>query len=402
MDERGRHRKKARGGNGELRVTPTATSSRSCSEGSATHLCVPLLTFAVHNDEKVGSGPADSIIDQIGIKELLEADSRPTFIIDLLSAEKEVEGRMNVVWCNKVCIPKKNKWPNSVYTAVSVILLYEVSLTKHSTKSLKFFDQLRKIVYTDTFYPPLISPTSTPDPFIAAEIEFKEWATYFKDFDSSQDGYLPRHTFRGMFWTSTTLRGRWRVISASQVPNQRKQSHGTPRSSRSNSRSNSSTRSRTLSSEGEDSNVSEETELERQLADSMSKFKVLTEMSPVGMYYLSPAGDILYCNDMCEQFFSTRTNTNAQNFLGYEITGHPRGLEGEMSFMNVLSEIDHPMMGREWELLTKGKGKRVFELRLRNPWLDERTGQYKQKWILASCDQEFDEYGNLKTIMGCM
>lgn len=57
---------------------------------------------------------------------------------------------------------------------------------------------------------------------------------------------------------------------------------------------------------------------------------------------------------------------------------------------------------KEWEHLTKGKGKRTFELRLRNPWLDERSGTYKQKWILASCDQEFDEDGNLKTIMGCI
>lgn len=131
--------------------------------------------------------------------------------------------------------------------------------------------------------------------------------------------------------------------------------------------------------------LSEESELEMMLADSESKFKVLTELNPVGMYYLSPEGNILYCNDMW-----------------YEITGHPRGLESEMSFMNVLSEIDHPMMGREWDLLTKGKGKRTFELRLRNPWIDEKTGEAKQKWILASCDQEFDESGNLRTIMGCM
>jgi len=66
-----------------------------------------MLTFGLDN-ENVGSGPAESIIDQIGIKELLEADSRPTFIIDLLSAEKEVEGRMNVVWCNKVGVSEKN------------------------------------------------------------------------------------------------------------------------------------------------------------------------------------------------------------------------------------------------------------------------------------------------------
>lgn len=157
-------------------------------------------------------------------------------------------------------------------------------------KSLKFFDELRRIMYTDTFFPPTSPPTETKDPFVTAELEFKAWATYFPDFDSAADGYLPRHTFRGMFWTSTTLRGRWRVISASQVPRQRNASHGTPRSSRSNSRSNSATRSRTISESEVDENVvmTVEEELEMQLADSMSKFRVLTEMSPVGMckYFL--------------------------------------------------------------------------------------------------------------------
>lgn len=71
------------------------------------------------------------------------------------------------------------------------------------------------------------------------------------------------------------------------------------------------------------------------------------------------------------------------------------------SFMNVLSEIDHPMMMKEWEILTTQKAKRTFPLRLRNPWINDR-GVARQKWILASCDQEFDEEGNLKTIMGCM
>lgn len=69
--------------------------------------------------------------------------------------------------------------------------------------------------------------------------------------------------------------------------------------------------------------------------------------------------------------------------------------------MNVISESDHPLMVTEWELLVTEKGKRIIELRLRNPWYDE-AGNAKQKWILASCDQEFDEEGNLVSIMGCI
>jgi hypothetical protein len=70
--------------------------------------------------------------------------------------------------------------------------------------------------------------------------------------------------------------------------------------------------------------------------------------------------------------------------------------------MNVLSELDHPKMVVEWKILTTQRAKRTFELRLRKPWFNEQTGRNEQKWILASCDQEFDEAGNLKTIMGCM
>lgn len=69
--------------------------------------------------------------------------------------------------------------------------------------------------------------------------------------------------------------------------------------------------------------------------------------------------------------------------------------------MNVISEVDHPVIAKEWELLTTVRGKRAFELRLRNPWVDKR-GTQRQKWIIASCDQEVDPDGTIKTIMGCM
>ncbi|KAH8796996.1 hypothetical protein F5882DRAFT_458574 [Hyaloscypha sp. PMI_1271] len=329
-----RHLKRARGEYGE-------TDSTSSSEASDT--------------EVPENGRPHAPLGDIGIKELLEHDSRPTFILDLHALGQPLNGRMPVVFVNR---------------------------------SLRFFDDLRNVIEAETFYPPTSRPpTKQQEAAAAADADFKAWSTSVPNFDGSTDGYLPRHAFRGMYWTSSTLRGRWRVVSGSQVPKQRNPSHGTtPRSSRSTSRSIETSTGASASTEMTDSDLlPEELTLNQKLADSESKFRVLTELNPVGMYYLNPKGDILYCNDMW-----------------YEITGHPRGLEGEMSFMNVISELDHPIITEEWIRLTTQRGRRSFALRLRNPWIDEATGTPRQKWILCSCDQEFDEEGRIKTIMGCI
>jgi hypothetical protein len=175
------------------------------------------------DDERSGDAvPASpQSLQEIGITELLEQDTRPTFVLDLKAPETSLQGRMTVVFCNT---------------------------------SLRFFDDLRKVVSAETFFPPPLSLTSSnqQESIIAAELEFKEWATSSSGFNSSTDGYLPRFTFHGMFWTCTTLRDRWRVVSASQVPNQLRRSHETlSRSSRSTSRSTSTPKSSV--SEGSDS-----------------------------------------------------------------------------------------------------------------------------------------------------
>lgn len=165
---------------------------------------------AGHTRDAASTSPKH-ILDGIATRELLELDSRPTFVINLSNSCSSLPGGFNVVFCNK---------------------------------ALRFFDDLRKAVLAETFYPtppaPL-SPTNTDrhgavsesEPRNAtAEAEFKEWATRPCEFDDTGEGYMPRHTFLGLFWTAITLKNRLRVISASQVPNQRKRSHATPKSSR--------------------------------------------------------------------------------------------------------------------------------------------------------------------------
>ena len=230
-------------------------------------------------------------LDDICITELLEHDSRPTFIIDFKSQDSLLaNGGMNVVFYNK---------------------------------AFKFFDDLRNLLNAETYYPTPKSgdvPASLLTESALSVADFKEWATE----DSSAHGYLPRLTFRDMLWSSTMLRDRWRIISASQVPNQRRQNHGSPRSSVTPSVSSSRT---TLSTD-----VLEEADLKNQLADSMSKFRVLTELNPVGMYYLSPDGDILYCNDMCKLKFPPTVAIQCLHFQGTRLLDIPEALKARCKY----------------------------------------------------------------------
>jgi len=268
-----RHAKRARRGNGEPRNLKTG--SRAYSDGTNPWFFVSceatLLTTAGNNEAE---GIEDSLhsLEDIGIIELLEQDSRPTFIIDLPS-DIAVKGQMNVVFCNT---------------------------------SLRFFDNLRNVVCAEAFYPvrsqsSSISTESISDQVdVDAELNFKTWAT--SRAEDSSDGYLPRHTFQNMFWTCSTLRGRWRVVSASQVPNQLRESHGTPKLSHTVSRSAPSTTDapRPEKNPEFESQFPEEAKLSKKLADTESRFRVLTELNPAGMYYLSPDGTLEYANDMCK------------------------------------------------------------------------------------------------------
>jgi hypothetical protein len=125
---------------------------------------------------------APQAFDEICVSELLDLDSRPTFVVDLQAREKEVDGRMNVVYCNKalrffVCSLSHPKCP---------------ILTRPE-------DDLRKVIYADTFYPPTVSAsTKLQRANATADAKFKQWATSVPNFDSATDGYRPRHTFRGV------------------------------------------------------------------------------------------------------------------------------------------------------------------------------------------------------------
>lgn len=222
----------------------------------------------------------------IGIAEFLDEDTRPTFVIDLEAPQDDQKAVLTLVFCNK---------------------------------SLRFFDELRAVITAETFFPSAYGPSATPaqDALTQAELDFKEWCFTLPSARGPNEGYLQRHLYRELVWTCCTLRQRWKVISASQAPHQVRGASRLSGTTSSRSRSTSASTIRSSESGRSDIDISTvDADLSKQLADSESKFKVLTELNPVGIYYLSPEGDLKYANDMW-----------------YEITGHPRGLEGEMSFM---------------------------------------------------------------------
>ena len=63
-------------------------------------------------------------------------------------------------------------------------------------------------------------------------------------------------------------------------------------------------------------------------------------------------------------------------------------------------EDDRPHVEKEWYNLTERKLRRTFELRLVHKWYHKESGTWKNKWIIASCGQDENPDGTLKSIMG--
>ncbi|KAL8734587.1 MAG: hypothetical protein Q9166_001487 [cf. Caloplaca sp. 2 TL-2023] len=70
--------------------------------------------------------------------------------------------------------------------------------------------------------------------------------------------------------------------------------------------------------------------LESDLALAESRFKTLAELNPVGLFYISPLGEVLYGNDTCKSPLVTRYVNLLMCPVDYELTGHKRDHKAEM------------------------------------------------------------------------
>lgn len=119
-------------------------------------------------------------LGSIGFREILNQDSRPTFLLDLDSDYVDYGDRqdeLRPIFCNA---------------------------------ALRLHDRLLDSVTSATV------DETTREPNGTTFIEFKSWATGVSEFDDSRDVFPLTFLYQGMLWTGSTVRQRWRIISGNQ------------------------------------------------------------------------------------------------------------------------------------------------------------------------------------------
>ncbi|KAH6685941.1 aerobic respiration control sensor protein arcB [Plectosphaerella plurivora] len=122
-------------------------------------------------------------LDSINLTEVLDADARPTFIVDLDPDEGITIGAKRIVpiFCNAALRLHEK--------------LYDAVLGRADPSGLTS------------------DPDTEGDAVTVAYEDFSVWATGVTKFDSSRDVFPLSFEFRGMLWTGSTVRQRWRLVS---------------------------------------------------------------------------------------------------------------------------------------------------------------------------------------------
>ena len=139
-------------------------------------------------------GSSASGMDGLRVAEVLDADSRPTFVIDLDPDEE---------------LPKPL---NGVKPLLAVF----------SNAALRTHERLfESIIGADArgFNPRDIGPETDHDTTAcdAAFVAFKKWATGVTPHDETGDIFPLSFLYADMLWTGSTVQKRWRVISGNRL-----------------------------------------------------------------------------------------------------------------------------------------------------------------------------------------
>ena len=116
-------------------------------------------------------------LSDIGMIELLECDSRPTFILDLEEAQHASDEVLHTVFSNA----SLKRLPRILYPAhvKGDVLLGDDELEQY--------------------------------------LDFKEWATRSPTYRQTAEGFTNPYSYQDILWTCSTLRKRWRIISGSTI-----------------------------------------------------------------------------------------------------------------------------------------------------------------------------------------
>lgn len=114
-------------------------------------------------------------LDSLGIREVLDHDSRPTFVLDLDPDEgsPSESNSLQLIFCNS---------------------------------ALRSHEKLLDIVTSGV--------DDEPEDFADQRYEsFKDWAAGVTTYDDSKDVFPLSHVYAGLLWTGSTIRQRWRLVS---------------------------------------------------------------------------------------------------------------------------------------------------------------------------------------------
>ncbi|KAH7313750.1 aerobic respiration control sensor protein arcB [Stachybotrys elegans] len=130
----------------------------------------------------------------------------------------------------------------------------------------------------------------------------------------------------------------------------------------------------------------EREQLTQQLALQDSRLRRMTEASPLGMFLISPEGVLREANDRF-----------------YEMTGHNRDSQYEMSWMDFILESSTKTMEEGWRRLTEEhlpwSGELQIKKRSTQPVVNLH-GESIDYWVMFIAHSEFSPDGSVRSIMG--
>lgn len=187
---------------------------------------------ACGSSSRSSTGIVDAVDDQmdgldaLGIREVLDADSRPTFIIDLDPDQpsRSVSTCISPVFCN-AALRSHDRLLDAVLGRETPGIPAEVTAAAAATAASAAASTTS--VSTPAPVPgsslPGLDPAHQgPDPGGSRPLSpnhdaFKRWVTGVTTHDDSKDVFPLSFMYNEMLWTGSTVRKRWRIISGNRL-----------------------------------------------------------------------------------------------------------------------------------------------------------------------------------------